>query len=633
MRRRRQRHAEGLLIVGFLAAAAAMLICGGRPAAAAPRVMVQQRPLLRLRQVVHRVPLERLTGVVVPKDLRRMTLVARPKLEVWNGQGGEFSFYESDAFIDWTRPDLKWRFRWSEAGAGAKAVWQVCRFEPPAVTTNWKEPPGLVASGELSEVPAPGKVADFSIDFATFAPRQPKEGPLRVVPERGALMTVEPMPAKPEAKPESPAPAARTEPAPMLRAPMATLHPVEPAAKAAGHAVEAGHAALTVSSARMAQPAYVGLRLAGNPWTYYVRVVVLDANGAPTGAISSAVTVKYGQPPPNDLKLPAPGPPPQPAPDPMRPKVTILDYEPIRPQASDAAEWFVVTQGFGPWKKGQVLHLTPHDPDVLDKVGEAIGGVVGFFEDAVNWVATAYQDIKSSAIEVVASSIPGCGSSCRDVLSYGLDTGLAACGLPPDLPNFDELVEMGKGNLAATLVAQAGLSDVPFSQELAEKMMDRLEQAAAHAADTGPGGRQFLRPLPDKQFRPAFVRVRITNPAGAGTRDVGLDFLAWNLYRQRYVPVPGLKPGESREVVIFLKPDFSHWERTYLDDHGGMAGSQAEMDAGWTDLYYAGQADMLASATSWPQGEVNVLAGRPVTGGSQGSDYIHQPPVRAYHAQ
>ncbi len=626
---RRQRTAEGMLIVGFLAASVAMLVWGAGPAAAAPRILLRPQPLVRMQPAaVQRVPLERLTGVVVPQGLRRMTLVARPKLEVWNGQGGEFNFYGPDAFIDWTRSSLKWEFRWSNAGTGAaKAVWQVCRFEPPAVKTNWKKPPGLVASGELSEVPAPGKVAEFSVDFAEFAPQQPEKGPLRVVRETGGSMTATPTLTMPGTQPEPPAPV------PVLRAPMTTLHPIEPAAPAAGRAVEAGHAGLSVSSLQIAQPAYVGLQLAGNPWTYYVRVVVLNVNGVPTGAISSAVTVRYGQVPPSDLKLPPPGPPPQPPPDPMRPQVTIVDYEPIRPQASDAAEWFVVTQGFGPWKKGQVLHLTPHDPDVLDKIGEAIGGVVGFFEDAVNWVATAYQDIKSTAIDVVASSIPGCGGTCRDVLSYGLDTGLAACGLPPDLPNFDELVEMGKGNLAATLVAQAGLSDVPFSQELAEKMMDRLEQAATHAADTGPGGNQFLRPLPDKQFRPAFVRVRITNPADAGTRDVGLDFLAWNLYRQRYVPVPGLKPGESREVVIFLQPDFSYWERTYLHDHGGMAGSSSDMDAGWTDLYYEGQADMLASATSWPQGEVNVLSGRPVIGGAQNSDYIKQRPVQAYHAQ
>jgi len=612
MRDGHRRTLEGMLIIGILAGTAAMLAVGARPASAAPRIILRPQQM-----TVQRVPLERLNGVVVPQGLRRMSLVARPKLEVWNGQGGEFNFYGPDVFIDWRRADLKWRFRWSNAGGGARAVWQVCRFEPPATTTNWKKPPGLAASGQLSELPAAGKTVQFSVDFSAFAPKEPGKETAKPLSPVGGTLKLAPR-LNSGAAPAAPS-------APLRRLPM-TIRPAAPA----GRATAAGRQGLSVASLQMAHPAYVGLRLAGNPWTYYVRVVVLNAKGEPTGAISSTVTVKYGQPPPSDLKLPPPGPAPQPPPDPRRPLVSILEYEPIRPQATDATEWFIVTQDFGPWKKGQVLHLTPKDPDVLDKIGDAIGGVVGFFEDAVNWVATAYQDIKDTAIDVVASSIPGCGGTCRDVLSYGLDTGLAACGLPPDLPNFDELVEMGKGNLAATLVAQAGLSDVPFSEELAREMMDKVTEQATRAANTGPGGTQFLRPLPDKQYRPAFVRVRITNPAVAGTRDVGLDFLAWNLYSQRYVPVPGLKPGESREVVIFLKPDYSYWERTYLVAHGGMAGG--DMDAGWTDLYYEGQADMMASATSWPQGEVNVVSGRPVSGGLQAADSIRQRPVQAYHS-
>jgi hypothetical protein len=603
MKRRHVKKLGSIFVLGLLAGAAAVTWADGgtqeglrilRPA--------QQR-------TVPEAPRARLNGVVVPQSLMRMRLAARPKLEVWNGQGGEFNFYGPEVFIDWNRADLKWWFRWSDAGPGTRAVWQVCRFEPTATTTNWKEPTGLAASGELNGVPAPGKFVSFSIDLQTFAPMPPETavGATAGPSTNGRLLSIGRF--QRPANPPVPATSAQT-----------------------GRTGQGAVArAVTASTVQISHPAYVGLRLAGNPWTFYVRVVVLNAKGEPTGAVSTTATIRYGQPPPNDLNLPPPGPPPQPPPDPLRPHVTILEYEPIRPQASDAAEWFIVTQNFGPWKKGQVLHLTPKEPDVWDRVGNAIGGVVGFFEDAVNWVATAYQDIKKTAINVVASSIPGCGGPCRDALSCGLDTGLAACGLPPDLPNFDQLVDMGKGNLEATLVAQAGLSNVPFSEDLAKKMMDKVAQEAMRAANSGPSGNQFLRPLPDKQYRPAFVRVRITNPVDAGERDAGLDFLAWNLYAERYVPVPDLKPGETREAVVFLKPDYSYWERTYLVKHGGMAGSETDMDSGWTDLYYEGEADMLASVTSWPRGSGNVLSGRPVVAGSQSSDYLKQRPVQAYH--
>ena len=596
MRGRQWQRLEGVLVLGIVAGAATMLAAGPRLDAAGEGARVTMRPLQLNAQ---RVPAERLNGVVVPSSLMRVQLSARPKLKVWNGQGGEFNFYQGDAFIDWNRGDVKWRFQWTDAGPGARAVWQVCRFDPHAAAANWKEPPGLMASGDVNEVPAKGATGSFTIDFAAFAPKPPKKAPQSAAPAPTGRLTLAPRAAM-----------------------RATPTPSATAARSTG--------AMTMQASQLA---HVGLRLAGNPWTYYVRVVVLNAKGEPTGAISTSVAVHYGEPAPSDLKLPPPGPAPQPPADPRRPVVTILEYEPIRPQAADATEWFLVTQNFGMWKKGQTLHLTPKEPDAWDKIGDAVGGVVGFFEDAVNWVATAYEDIKKTAVNAVASSIPGCGGACRDVLAYGLDTGLAACGLPPDLPNFDELVEMGKGNLAATLVAQAGLADVPLSDELARQMMDKIAEQAASAANNGPSGNQFMRPLPDKQFRPAFVRVRITNPAGAGRRDAGLDFLAWDLYRERYVPVPRLKPGESREVTVFLEPDYSSWERKYLLEHGGMAAGDSDMRAGWEDLYYEGEADMLASVTSWPQGDVNVVSGKPVQAGLQGSGYIKQRPVQTYHGK
>ncbi len=250
------RRLECVLVVGILAATAAMLAVGARPAAAAPRLMVRPQPLLRPQQLtVQRVPLERLNGVVVPQGLRRMTLAARPKLEVWNGQGGEFNFYGPDAFIDWRRADLKWWFRWSDAGAGAKAVWQVCRFEPTVTTKHWKEPPGLVASGELGELPARGKTAGFSIDFAGFAPKQPGSGPLRAVPQAGARMT---------STPGLTVRGTTESPARVLRGPV-TIRPVQPAPQAVGRAVQAAGRGLSVESLQMAQPAYVGLQAGRQP--------------------------------------------------------------------------------------------------------------------------------------------------------------------------------------------------------------------------------------------------------------------------------------------------------------------------------------------------------------------------------
>ena len=51
----------------------------------------------------------------------------------------------------------------------------------------------------------------------------------------------------------------------------------------------------------------------------------------------------------------------------------------------------------------------------------------------------------------------GCNDECKALLTAGLDYGLTTIGLPPDIPNFDQLVELGKGHVADMLVAEATL--------------------------------------------------------------------------------------------------------------------------------------------------------------------------------
>ncbi len=105
--------------------------------------------------------------------------------------------------------------------------------------------------------------------------------------------------------------------------------------------------------------------------------------------------------------------------------------------------------------------------------GGLLGGITGTFGDlasgavdavawAVNQASATYQAIKTKAASAVAAAVdalPGvsCDSACRAGIALGIEAGLVAAGMPPSLPNFDQLTTMGTDYLVALAAEQAGV--------------------------------------------------------------------------------------------------------------------------------------------------------------------------------
>jgi hypothetical protein len=49
--------------------------------------------------------------------------------------------------------------------------------------------------------------------------------------------------------------------------------------------------------------------------------------------------------------------------------------------------------------------------------------------------------LKSGIIDVVGSVACGGDETCKMALAAGLDIGMVALGIPPTLPNFDQLMD------------------------------------------------------------------------------------------------------------------------------------------------------------------------------------------------
>jgi CubicO group peptidase (beta-lactamase class C family) len=102
--------------------------------------------------------------------------VSRTKIEI-KEFGGEFEQWVKTLTI--TSPD-KITFRYSTDQPGAvTAIWQVSDkpFSSNPMITQ-QEAPHVIASGTLGQVPAPGHIHLFEVNFAVFAPNTPPASPL-----------------------------------------------------------------------------------------------------------------------------------------------------------------------------------------------------------------------------------------------------------------------------------------------------------------------------------------------------------------------------------------------------------------------------------------------------------------------
>lgn len=469
------------------------------------------------------------------------------RLKIAGSTSGENTLLLKEFSLDWRNPEKKREFAVKTSEMKARqAVWQVStiRFSPD--TRNWRNPPGLVASGnspfELS--PAKGLVS-FFIDFSGFAPRAPTLR-LAVQPPKVAPVTLAPKPITPGViKPVTPG----------VIKPVTPVKPVMPVKPVKPVPINAKPLPL--------RPLQV---------VYFVRVVTLDGAGAPVGLPSPPVRILYGETPEGSIKY---------VPQAFEkkkvyfPTVKPTHYVPLQTERSGAMYHYVVFKDMPllGYKAGDKLDFTPHPKDkgILDVIGDFVNGLVDFVSGAVNWVSAAYEDIQKMAVDL-AVNLTG-QESLRGVFELGLNIGMSAIGLPPTIPNFDVLCGMGKDYLVETIASSAGVDE-----ELAGRVADKFIEETRKAGNGGGNPNNWFKPDPDFFYRPGYVEMTVTNPHNVPTSEImaiveisttdnetGREL---TLYHDGRVTIPSLAPGKSFTVPVFLE---EYLENRY-EDHDYYAG-------------------------------------------------------------
>lgn len=278
------------------------------------------------------------------------------------------------------------------------------------------------------------------------------------------------------------------------------------------------------------------------------------------------------------------------------------------------------------------LLICPTDYDAPEE--SVLEQWAGMLEEGLNefWdsVTGAFNALKDGIVEAAAAVINGLGIPCDAVCKAGLKAGLEIgmtyfTGIPPTLPDFDQLADQGIDYAIELAVAEAGIPcpeacrDALRSEleEIVDNVVDQHDQPAcgnanwAHALGKNtfcfPDGVD-TEPVPEGLSNPALARVRVTRTGSGppppfsyhGSPSYVLDLQVWgtntNLvgqtipysysywggepYKENFtisvnpgelqglvfeaasIPLPAMDPGESITIPVTFQ-----WTSYAIPDH------------------------------------------------------------------
>lgn len=364
---------------------------------------------------------------------------------------------------------------------------------------------------------------------------------------------------------------------------------------------------------------------------YYLRVLAVaptDTPGSYTAYASRQVEVDWG--PPNQMKLSFCTPPEIYHYQYQMPEIRIVGFTPIYRQQPDYQCHGIVTTGWdyyydkcmketadgatlhdptsvdqytkiskndyctklghlkgGYSKSGDQVYLCKEsDKSFLENIVEGIRTFIEMLKEIVNAIADAYNGLKASVADFVCKGDP----YCKLAIEAGINMAMAAMGVPPTIPNFDELLDKGIGYMAATVAEEMG---APGTEVLIEAALKEAAKELQHKpSEIDPRGIQLD---PKYQYQPATLYIEIRNndknnrtaPGSFRVKD------SRGLFRtmEPDIPYPSVSPGNSTVMPVVLKED--QWKGYSCSAYGyGEATSGAceelfekKFNPGWWNKY------------------------------------------------
>jgi hypothetical protein len=224
------------------------------------------------------------------------------------------------------------------------------------------------------------------------------------------------------------------------------------------------------------------------------------------------------------------------------------------------------------------------------------GWAAGAVGDAFDWTSQAYKDAKNSVVTGVVTVFPFVP---REVAAVALDAALASCGIPPSIPNLNQLMTNGADYLAGQMTDELA-SQVPAGSALAqlgkEELRRRVRQqtrealvkSAKQIRDSIASKSKYCRSME----YPPYLKITVRNSGDATYRDMKVELS----YEDMAIPPGGqeyllrgfddfvideLGPGETLTIPVDI---FSHMNVNSVPED--KTTSYSEKDIGhWMGLY------------------------------------------------
>ncbi len=241
-------------------------------------------------------------------------------------------------------------------------------------------------------------------------------------------------------------------------------------------------------------------------------------------------------------------------------------------------------------------------------------GLFDFVEDAWDWTCTAYQDVKKAVVSTVAAGLNEVLTKLDDdlkipesVLMTALDSAMVAAGIPPTIPNLNDVVEMNADYLAGKIVEETGVPG-PLADEARQRIKDGLIEGANEVANRAKGSKGT--PCNYVTDPPHFV-VTIENVGDKVYNDVHVHLFPLDLFGQRTKSIPSLRPGE-RIAIPFTLPQSqadkywdgalysqSKWRAAYNNEKFAIAAYIKAIPAGSNQTFPLHVASYTSRARVW----------------------------------
>ena len=196
---------------------------------------------------------------------------------------------------------------------------------------------------------------------------------------------------------------------------------------------------------------------------FHVRVFPVAGKGSIVGQPSNLMRLFYGKnlPPQEPVKIYAMAEVPGSAPNIRLVKLEVEPYKSVKRWPPGCKTWEEV---YG------------EEKNILEEIGD-------FFSGAWNWASDAYQWAKDQVIEL--ASILTFDLIPKEVFVFALDAAMVSMGIPPDIPNLDQLMKEGVDGLAKEM-AKAAMTQIPatdLASNVGNLAADLTIEAAANMTE------------------------------------------------------------------------------------------------------------------------------------------------------